>query len=225
MPKVSAEHKNEVRQRFLSAAWQVIERDGPEGATTRAILEEAGMSTGALYSYFPSKVDLFAALAEWQVEERRSLGGTADTSALEERLVGAEEAVSSLFRFVVEMFTEPDESPAFIWFRSRTDVDSRPALKKVNQAMVDQFASQVAAAQKANVMDPGYDTEALVELFDILVVGMGQRYFTGTLATSYERIGQVASTILLKGVLQDGRTGPDSTGTGGTGDRGQKGGD
>lgn len=217
MPKVSAEHKQEVRQRLLNATWEVIEREGPEGTTTRAILEQAGMSTGALYSYFPSKGDLFTALAAWQVDERKTSAARVEPAELNDRLADVEDDVSSLIRFVVEMFAEPDESPAFVWFRSRTDDDVRPALVKISQSMVDQFAPQVRTAQTVAVMDPVYDSEALIELFDILVLGMNQRHFTEGFVTSFERVGQVAVAILMKGVLQMGQTASDSTETGGTG--------
>ena len=84
------------------------------------------MSTGALYTYFPSKVDLFTALAEWQVEERMSQFTGADPPELGTGLADAGEDVASLLRFVVESFGRPDESAGFTWFRSRTDVDARP---------------------------------------------------------------------------------------------------
>lgn len=205
MPKVSAEHKREVRQRLLNATWQVIERDGPEGATTRAILDEADMSTGALYSYFPSKGDLFTALAEWQVEERRAQLANVDTSALEGLLPNASEEVYSLIQLVLALFAKPDESPAFTWFRSRTDTDARPALTRVNQSMLDLFGPQVRTAQDAGVLDQTLDTEALVEMLDILLMGMCQRHFTETYVTSHDRVGGVALTILMKTLLLGGQ--------------------
>ena len=73
MPKVSAEHREQVRRRLLDAARRVVVRDGHEGATTRAILAEAGLSAGSLYNYFSSKEELFEALFEDLIVENLTL--------------------------------------------------------------------------------------------------------------------------------------------------------
>ena len=63
MPRVSEEHKAEVRRRLLDAARRVVLRDGAAQVTTRAIVEEADLSAGALYTYFASKEELLRELA------------------------------------------------------------------------------------------------------------------------------------------------------------------
>lgn len=50
------------RERILRAAAEVIRAKGLGKATTRAIAREAGLSEGALYKHFDSKLDLFLAL-------------------------------------------------------------------------------------------------------------------------------------------------------------------
>jgi AcrR family transcriptional regulator len=51
MPKVSAEHKEAVRDRLLEATRRCLTRRGYEGTTVRDIATEAGVSIGTLYNY------------------------------------------------------------------------------------------------------------------------------------------------------------------------------
>lgn len=48
---------------LLSAASQVVARDGIEGFSTTAVAERAGVSIGSLYQYFANKDDLLVAMA------------------------------------------------------------------------------------------------------------------------------------------------------------------
>lgn len=60
------------RDRLLAAARRVIAKAGISGATMRAIAEEAGLSTGAIYHYYASKEDvLYDVMATSLSESRR----------------------------------------------------------------------------------------------------------------------------------------------------------
>ena len=48
------------RQRILDAARQRVAADGFAGVAMAAVAEAAGVATGTVYRYFPSKADLFA---------------------------------------------------------------------------------------------------------------------------------------------------------------------
>jgi AcrR family transcriptional regulator len=56
------------RERLLSAARIVFARSGFHGASVEEIASEAGFSTGALYSNFEGKEDLFLALMEREID-------------------------------------------------------------------------------------------------------------------------------------------------------------
>jgi AcrR family transcriptional regulator len=58
------------REVVLAAARQVFISKGYAGATLEAIANEAGFSTGVVYSQFGSKADLFLALLERRIDER-----------------------------------------------------------------------------------------------------------------------------------------------------------
>ncbi|NVB36969.1 TetR/AcrR family transcriptional regulator [Pseudenhygromyxa sp. WMMC2535] len=58
---------------ILVATAQILEREGPEAATTNAIAALAGVSIGTLYQYFEDREAIIEALAERHIEQLRAL--------------------------------------------------------------------------------------------------------------------------------------------------------
>src|SRR3954447_8113426 len=50
------------RRDLLDGARRIFARDGFEATTNRSIAAEVGITSGAIYHYFPSKAELFAAV-------------------------------------------------------------------------------------------------------------------------------------------------------------------
>jgi TetR/AcrR family transcriptional regulator, transcriptional repressor of aconitase len=63
MPKVSAEYAEARRQQILGGARRCFARWGYEGATVPRLEREIGLSHGAIFNYYRSKLDLFFELA------------------------------------------------------------------------------------------------------------------------------------------------------------------
>jgi AcrR family transcriptional regulator len=59
VPRVSAAHEQEVRDRILVAATHVFGTKGYQGATIADVVRESGLSVGAIYTYFSGKDELF----------------------------------------------------------------------------------------------------------------------------------------------------------------------
>jgi AcrR family transcriptional regulator len=70
MPKV-VDH-DERRSEVLGAVWRVIERDGIEHTTVRAIAKEAGYSAGVLVHYFEDKKDILTSALRLSHERIRT---------------------------------------------------------------------------------------------------------------------------------------------------------
>lgn len=64
MPAISADAKDERRQRIMTAALDVIFEKGFAAARMDDVARRAGMSKGAVYLYFPSKEAVFEALID-----------------------------------------------------------------------------------------------------------------------------------------------------------------
>lgn len=71
MPKVSDAHRADRRRQILAGARSAFARHGYDGATVARLEEATGLSRGAIFSYFPSKWELFLALA---TEDQREIG-------------------------------------------------------------------------------------------------------------------------------------------------------
>lgn len=72
MPRVTAAHEQEVRERIVAAALRVFGERGFHGATIADVVRESGLSVGAIYTYFKGKDDLF--LATCDLASGRGLG-------------------------------------------------------------------------------------------------------------------------------------------------------
>jgi AcrR family transcriptional regulator len=59
-----AERSASMRQRLIEAAIACLRRVGYAATTTQLVMEEAGVSRGAMLHHFPTKVDLIIAVAE-----------------------------------------------------------------------------------------------------------------------------------------------------------------
>jgi len=64
MPRATATHATEMRQRILDGAHRAMLNGGYRGTTMPEIAAEAGVSVGLLYRYFSSKEELYLAMCE-----------------------------------------------------------------------------------------------------------------------------------------------------------------
>ena len=64
MPKVTQQHRDARREQILAAARRCFLRDGFHATSMQDLFAEAGLSSGAVYSYFASKDDMIVAIAE-----------------------------------------------------------------------------------------------------------------------------------------------------------------
>jgi AcrR family transcriptional regulator len=67
-PKVTAEHKTEIKERIVHAAIEVFAKYGFDRARMDDIAITAELSKGTLYLYFKNKEDLFFAICEYNIE-------------------------------------------------------------------------------------------------------------------------------------------------------------
>jgi AcrR family transcriptional regulator len=64
MPKVTTAHREARRRQILEAATVRAARDGFHGMTMGDLIQEAGLSAGAVYGYFPSKTALIRTICD-----------------------------------------------------------------------------------------------------------------------------------------------------------------
>jgi AcrR family transcriptional regulator len=64
VPKIAKERTKENQRRIEAAALELFTSQGFHGTNNREIAEKVGVSTGTIYTYFPSKEAIFASLAQ-----------------------------------------------------------------------------------------------------------------------------------------------------------------
>jgi AcrR family transcriptional regulator len=132
------ERQERTREQLVAAASRVFARRGYHQATVEEIAAEAGFSTGAVYSNFSGKEELFLSLADRQVSERvAEIGAVADAAEREDD-AGAEAAAQ--FRAFLER--DPDWPLLFyeFWSLSVRNPDLQGELAKRRDAIRDALA-------------------------------------------------------------------------------------
>ena len=132
------ERQERTREQLVAAASRVFARRGYHQATVEEIAAEAGFSTGAVYSNFSGKEQLFLALADRQVSERvAEIEAVADAAEREDD-AGAEAAAQ--FRTFLER--DPDWPLLFyeFWSLSVRNPDLQGELAKRRDAIRDALA-------------------------------------------------------------------------------------
>lgn len=85
--RITAQAKQETEQRIIDAAVGLFRSQGFEATTTRDIARAAGIATGTLFNYFPTKEAIVISLAgQALAKSLATLNGNARAASLEESL-------------------------------------------------------------------------------------------------------------------------------------------
>ena len=109
MPRISAEREEATRRRILRAARQVFVEKGFHRASIDDVVAVAGLSVGAIYTYFPNKDELIrASILDANREESEAvLSDTRAAGTVDERL---DRAIMGWWRYTIEA----EGAPAFL---------------------------------------------------------------------------------------------------------------
>ena len=136
MPRVSAAHEQEVRDRIVTAAVRVFSDKGFHSATMADVCRESGLSVGAIYTYFASKEELFRLSCD--------LIAARGLDELAERLVGATttaERMTIAIALYIETIDEYTGAPGQIsllqaWAEAEREPDVRAMLAARRERLV-----------------------------------------------------------------------------------------
>jgi AcrR family transcriptional regulator len=132
------ERQERTRELLVAAASRVFARRGYHQATVEEIAAEAGFSTGAVYSHFSGKEELFLSLADLQVSERvAEIEAVADAAEREDD-AGAETAAQ--FRSFLERDADWPLLFYEFWSLSVRNPDLQGELAKRRDAIRDALA-------------------------------------------------------------------------------------
>ena len=159
MPKLSEKDKVERRERVLDGARRCFAKYGYEGATVRRLEQEIGMSRGAIFNWFPSKEDLFIALA------------TRDNARLLH--IFAEDGLEAILDAL--LLHDPDWLAVYLEFgrRLRTDAELRERWKKIAPDDARERSLEwIEAAQSAGLMRSDVSAHEIGQFLGVILDGI-----------------------------------------------------
>jgi AcrR family transcriptional regulator len=98
VPRVSADHLEARRDEIVRAALRRFAEDGFHATSVRDVIQESGLSAGAVYNYFPSKAELIAGAVERILEQ---LTGALDEAVAGDTEQSPTEAAAGVLRHVL----------------------------------------------------------------------------------------------------------------------------
>ena len=171
MPKVSKEYSAARRQQIIDAAYRCFARTGFHQTTMRDIYEEANLSPGAVYHYFPSKEAIIQ--ASFEFDYQRSLELFEGAAASDDPLNALRELIDFLFRGL-EGAAELGAGRVNVQGWSEALVN--PPLRETLHRLVDQYlaalAQIVGRAQERGQLDASFDPRALSRILLSLYYGL-----------------------------------------------------
>jgi AcrR family transcriptional regulator len=173
MPKVTEAHKEARREQITVAALRCFSRDGFHGTTMDRIIQEAGLSAGAVYQYFPSKRALILHVA---VSTTRAFADHVDAEVRREPLEAPELAVPRLFSDVTAFLTEKGVDRARIalqgWAEATRDPELRGSARKVATRLTAAMELWLTRWRGAAMVDPSVEPAVAAPAMLSLVIGM-----------------------------------------------------
>ncbi|HEX7173609.1 MAG TPA: TetR/AcrR family transcriptional regulator [Candidatus Limnocylindria bacterium] len=183
MPRSTAAHATEMRQRILDGAHRAMLTGGYRGTTMPEIATEASVSVGLLYRYFSSKEELYLAMCESVTQAQLD-----DLAVQLGQIADPRERLESAIGLFIESLEAERWGPIVIAGWAEADVN--PALRDMLRRRCDQIRAFVQMFLREAVvrgeLDPHADLEELSLATAMLLDGviahqaeMGDRFDPG----------------------------------------------
>jgi AcrR family transcriptional regulator len=174
LPRISAAHEQEVRDRILEAAARVFAEKGYHSSTIADVVRESGLSVGAIYTYFSGKDELIRLtcdqLAARGLDELAARLATAKTTA---------ERLSIAVRLYVETIDEYDGAPGQVTLvQAWAEADREPGVREMLAARRERLvgagrfilAQGVATGELPSWLDVDSVTRGFLAMLDGLLL-------------------------------------------------------
>jgi len=173
-----SEGRERTRERLLDAAARVFARKGYAGASVEEIAESAGYSTGALYSNFDGKEQLFLEL----LSSRRSRGIARQADAAQAMLAQDEAdgadvfaALSRRLEKVADRSAESAALQAEFWLYAVRNPAAMQVVAAKTDELIEAVAPLVARVVERHGADPGIPPEAVTRVVLALFLGLARQ--------------------------------------------------
>jgi AcrR family transcriptional regulator len=196
------------RERLLAAARAVFARNGFHGSSVEEIASEAGYSTGALYSNFEGKEDLFVALMEREIDEHAQ----EIASAVREQASISDRAAGGARQWMAMIEREPEALLLFMefWAYGVRDARVRPKVAARFAQMRRVLTGLIADGVRDFDLELTIPAEQLAVAIDALADGIARQKLADPDAVPDELMGDVLALLLSSVTRPAGGTEPRS---------------
>src|SRR5581483_3962946 len=158
MPKVSEAHREERRRQILAGARRAFSAHGYFGTNVATLEAAIGLSRGAIFSYYPTKLDLFTALAH---EDRQRLGA-----------LWLEQGYEGLVRHIGE--DDPEWIGVYLEVGRmlRTDPDLRERWATLSEDLQEQIVARYVQMQEAGELRGDLSFEVVLRFLGVVLDGL-----------------------------------------------------
>jgi AcrR family transcriptional regulator len=177
------------RQRLLEAARSVFARSGFHGASVEEIASEASYSTGALYSNFDGKEDLFLALMELEIDRH----ARAIAEAVSERPSVSARAAEGARQWMSTIEREPDMVLLFMefWAYGVRDPHVRPQVAARFARVREMLTNLIADGVREFGLELELPAEELAVAIDALADGVARQKLADPNAVPDDLLGRM----------------------------------
>ncbi|HST56506.1 MAG TPA: TetR/AcrR family transcriptional regulator [Solirubrobacteraceae bacterium] len=197
--------KAATRDRLLNAARIVFARGGFHGASVEEIASEAGFSTGALYSNFGGKEDLFVALMEREIDKhaREMAEVVANRTSVADRATGGAQQWMTLIE------REPELLLLFMefWAYGVRDARMRPQVAAHFAQVRELLTRLLADGMREFDLELELPAEHLAIAIDALADGIARQKLTDPDIVPDDLMGKVIALLLAGATRPAGSSG------------------
>lgn len=172
MPKITAAHERQVRDRILAAAAEVFAEKGFHRATIADVVERSGLSVGAIYTHFKGKDSLFLESCD-----RLSGEGLAELSARLAPLTTTAERLRAAVAYYVESIDDFDGGPGQVglvraWAEAIDEPPVRDMLVRRRERLVGTAQLLLHEGIARGELPAGLDVDAVARAFNAMLDGL-----------------------------------------------------
>lgn len=166
MPRVSEEYRLARREQIVMAAIRCVAAEGFHKTTMAHVIQESGLSAGAVYGYFRGKDELIAAIADRAVG---LISGALEDLRGHDPLPGPVEVLAAFAQTVESQAREAGVDITRVavaaWAEAVRDEEVRRSVSGKIVLMRHAMAALVRQQQAAGLVDPSADPEHVAQAF------------------------------------------------------------
>jgi TetR/AcrR family transcriptional regulator, transcriptional repressor for nem operon len=172
MPRISAAHEQQVRDRIIKAAVTVFSEKGYHRATISDVVQRSGLSVGAIYTHFRNKEELFL-----QSCDLISGQGLDQLAARLAPLTTSVERLRAAVAYYVETIDEFEDAPGQVglvraWAEAGEEPGVREMLVRRRERLVGAAQLLLREAISRGELPSWVDVDALARGFMALLDGL-----------------------------------------------------